>query len=104
MGDNPLPEDSLLVYLENSDYFMGTVKSVRFKRILKNGQKEVAVGPDQKLKDVESVTSALAFDYDTISERYGICLDNYEGMMNPSAISPMDIILEEENIQTQIKF
>lgn len=96
MGDSALPEDSLLVYLSNSDYYMGSVKSVRFKRILKNGQKEVTTGADGKLKEVESVTSALAFDYEIICERYGINLDNYEEMIKPSAISENDIIPDKD--------
>jgi hypothetical protein len=74
MDVTPLPEDSLLQYLKSSDYYFGIMKSVRFKRIVK-GVTEREYTSDGKYKDVESVLTAMAFEYDLIVERYGVQLE-----------------------------
>ena len=74
MDNNPLPEDSLMQYLKNSDYYLGLKKSVRFKRIVK-GVTEREYTNDGKYKDVESVLTAMVFQYELIEERYGVQLE-----------------------------
>lgn len=74
MDNNPLPEDSLMQYLKNSDYYLGMMKSVRFKRIIK-GVPEREYLADGKYRDVESVLTAMVFQYELIEERYGVQLE-----------------------------
>lgn len=74
-GDSALPEDSLKIYLENSDYFLGYVRSVRFKQII-HGIKQVVVTGDGHTRDKEQVLQAMCFNYDKIVERYGIELED----------------------------
>lgn len=74
-GDSALPEDSLKIYLENSDYFLGYARSVRFKQII-HGIKQVVVTGDGHTRDKEQVLQAMCFNYDKIVERYGIELED----------------------------
>ena len=74
-GDSALPEDSLKIYLENSDYFLGYVRSVRFKQII-HGIKQVVVTGDGHTRDKEQVLQAMCFNYEKIVERYGIELED----------------------------
>ena len=74
-GDSALPEDSLKIYLENADYFLGSVRSVRFKQII-HGIKQVVV-TDGHTRDKEQVLQAMCFNYDAIVERYGIDLEDF---------------------------
>lgn len=77
VGDSVLPEGSLLYYLENSKEYMGVLPSVRFKNI-QHGQEVMRVEDTatggQTVKE-SSVDRALCFDYDKISEVYGINLE-----------------------------
>ena len=77
-GESALPEDSLKIYLENSDYYLGTARSVRFKQIIK-GIKQVTVTNDGRTRDKEQVLHAMVFRYDRIAERYGIDLEDQLG-------------------------
>lgn len=74
-GESALPEDSLKIYLENSDAFIGYIRSVRFKQIIK-GIKQVVV-KDGHTRDKEQVLQAMCFNYNTIAERFGIDLEDY---------------------------
>lgn len=74
-GEAALPEDSLKIYLENSDAFIGYVRSVRFKQIIK-GIKQVVIDNGHS-RDKEQVLQAMCFNYEFITERYGIELEDY---------------------------
>jgi hypothetical protein len=50
------------------------MKSVRFKRIIK-GVPEREYLADGKYRDVESVLTAMVFQYELIEERYGVQLE-----------------------------
>lgn len=74
-GESALPEDSLKIYLENSDAFLGYMRSVRFKQII-HGVKQVVV-KDGHTRDKEQVLQAMCFNYEIIAERYGIDLEDF---------------------------
>ena len=68
-GDKIIPEDALREYMKNADYYLGKLKSVRFKSIVK--------GIEER-KDTTAITrvlQALAFDYDLLKERFSLNLD-----------------------------
>jgi DNA primase catalytic core len=74
VGNTSLPEDSLRVYLENADYYLGKKKGVRFKTIIKGVTIFTPTLPGTTPHAETRVLQAMAFDYDVISERYGINL------------------------------
>ena len=71
-GDRkPLPKSSLRYYLENSAEYVGTVPSMKFK-LIDNAMGYTPTDPNQtKVR----VTTAMAFDYDAVVERFGVNLD-----------------------------
>ncbi|MBU3853611.1 MAG: DNA primase [Candidatus Paraprevotella stercoravium] len=81
VGDSVLPEGSLLYYLENSKEYMGVLPSVRFKNIQKGLEVthvEATATGAQAIKE-SSVDRALCFDYEKVSEVYGINLEIIRG-------------------------
>ena len=73
-----LPDDALKEYLKNSDYYLGKVKSVRFKSIIKGFEENDPNSAPGTVRKVTRVLQAMAFDYEVIAERYGISLDTNE--------------------------
>ncbi|MBR4069969.1 MAG: hypothetical protein IKK16_02050, partial [Bacteroidaceae bacterium] len=76
--ETPLPQDSLQVYLENANYYLGKKHSVRFKSIIK-GVTQVVPDGYGKYKDKESVMTAMCFDYEVIRDMYDISLEAEPG-------------------------
>ena len=70
-----IPADTLKYYLENSAEYVGRAKSVRF-RLIENQQGYTPLNPDA---GQSKVTTAMVFDYDALTENYGIDLDIDQG-------------------------
>ncbi len=70
-GQKALPKDSLKYYLENSPEYMGTVLSMKFKLI----DNALGYTPSDDAAVKTRTTTAMVFDYDAITENYGISLD-----------------------------
>ncbi|MBR4552393.1 MAG: DNA primase [Bacteroidaceae bacterium] len=68
-GDKIIPEDALREYMKNADYYLGKVKSVRFKSIVKG------IVEMRGSVSVSRVLQALAFDYNLLKERFSLNLD-----------------------------
>ena len=84
--ETPLPQDSLQVYLENANYYLGKKHAVRFKSIIK-GIKQTVPDGFGKYRDKESVMTAMCFDYEMIQELYDISLEDEPG----DPISPTSV-------------
>ncbi|MCR5352390.1 MAG: DNA primase [Bacteroidales bacterium] len=67
----PLPKSSLRYYLENSSEYIGTVPSMKFKLI----DNAMGYTPSDPSQTKTRVTTAMAFDYDAIVDRFGVNLD-----------------------------
>ena len=65
-GSKSIPVESLRFYLEKSEEFLGTAKSVRFRMV------DTPQGYIGATSSKEKVTTAMIFDYDAIIEKYGI--------------------------------
>ena len=84
--ETPLPQDSLQVYLENANYYLGKKHAVRFKSIIK-GIKQTVPDGFGKYRDKESVMTAMCFDYEMIQELYDISLEDEPGEpISPTAL------------------
>lgn len=68
-GSKSIPVESLRFYLEKSEEFLGTAKSVRFRMV------DTPQGYIGATSSKEKVTTAMIFDYDAIIEKYGINID-----------------------------
>ena len=68
-GSKSIPAESLKFYLEKSDEFLGTAKSVRFKMV------DTPQGYIGATSSKTKVTTAMIFDYDAIIDKYGIDID-----------------------------
>lgn len=68
-GSKSIPAESLKFYLEKSDEFLGTAKSVRFRMV------DTPQGYIGATSRKEKVTTAMIFDYDAIIDKYGIDID-----------------------------
>lgn len=77
-GQNPLPSDSLRIYLQNAENYFGVVHSVSFNSYV-NGVQEFRAGGAGNPKPVRKILSALAFDYDALSMAYDINLERVIG-------------------------
>lgn len=75
-GSKSIPAESLKFYLEKSDEFCGTAKSVRFKMV------DTPQGYIGATSMKTKVTTAMIFDYDAIVERYGIDIDIVSGAVD----------------------
>lgn len=76
MNLKSLPEDALRAYLKNSEYYLGSKKSVRFKSIIRGIEEHrgnAAPGVDTC---VTRIQRAMVFDYDYLQERYDLSLHN----------------------------
>ena len=81
VNESLIPPNSLLYYLENSDAYFGSKKSVRFKNIINGVEqtKEVDLGNGhKKYNKVSVVDQALVFDYDLLAETFALCIDELE--------------------------
>lgn len=81
MDENLLPSESLLHYLETSPEYLGKTKGAqRFKRIGNDGRPimEYETTPEGKVLShtVYDKDRPLCFDYEQISQKYGIILDS----------------------------
>ena len=68
-GSKSIPTESLKFYLEKSNEFLGTAKSVRFRMV------DTPQGYIGATSSKVKVTTAMIFDYDAIVEKYGIDID-----------------------------
>lgn len=68
-GNKSIPAESLKFYLEKSDEFLGTAKSIRFRMV------DTPQGYIGATSSKSKVTTAMIFDYDAIIEKYGIDID-----------------------------
>lgn len=68
-GSKSIPAESLKFYLEKSNEFLGTAKSVRFRMV------DTPQGYIGATSSKVKVTTAMIFDYDAIVEKYGIDID-----------------------------
>lgn len=100
-GSKSIPSESLKFYLEKSDEFLGTAKSVRFKMV------DTPQGYIGATSSKTKVTSAMIFDYDAIIEKYGIDIDivtdnnsqdeEKEDQKTPSTPPPPSISFPEDD-------
>ena len=65
-----IPKETLKYYLEHSQEFLGTCRSMRFK-VIENAQ---GYTPDDD-RARSKVTTAMIFDYNAILENYNIDID-----------------------------
>ena len=95
-GDRkPLPKSSLRYYLENSAEYVGTVPSMKFKLI----DNALGYTPSDPSQAKVRVTTAMAFDYDAIVDRYGINLDvsvGYHEQEDPDPVRPDTVDVPED--------
>lgn len=70
-----IPSETLRYYLEHSAEFMGTNPTVKFK-VIENQQ---GWTPQDDASAKSKVTTAMVFDYNAVSENYGISLDIISG-------------------------
>lgn len=71
-GDKVIPDDALREYLKHTDYFLGYAKAVRFRAF--------AGGYEQKSDSgapVYRITRAMAIDYESVCEKYGVSLESF---------------------------
>ena len=73
-GSKSIPAESLKFYLEKSEEFRGTAKSVRFKMV------DTPQGYIGATSQKSKVTTAMIFDYDAIVDKYGIDIDIVSGV------------------------
>lgn len=78
VGEPTLPAESLRHYLENSKEYLGMKSAVRFKVLSNAIEARVSTTKSDgtpTVKDTSQVDWALAFDYNMLSENYGINLE-----------------------------
>lgn len=71
-GDKIIPDDALREYIKHTDYFLGYVRSVRFRAF--QGGYEVK---SDSGAPVYRITRAMALDYDLVCEKYGVSLEGF---------------------------
>lgn len=76
-GQNPLPSDSLKIYLQNAENYLGVVHSVSFTSYV-NGYPEMKVEGNRSVP-VRKILNAMAFDYDALVDAYDINLERTSG-------------------------
>lgn len=94
-GDNIIPDDALREYLKNSDQYLGQLRSVRFK-VFKNGYAETKQNDMGTMSPTSAPYRALAFDYESLAERYGISLE--------SSTQPLDAAEEDGERTAKLPF
>lgn len=77
-----IPKDSLKYYLENSPEYVGTARSFKFKLI----DNQLGYTPMDNAATKTRTTTAMIFDYDAISDNYGISLDSGTGFVDTEAL------------------
>lgn len=77
-GRPALPDDSLLVYLQNAPYYIGTGYRKRF-RMMVRGLAVTYADAHGVLREKTQMLRTMAFDYDEISARYGLDLGGEMG-------------------------
>ena len=93
-GQNPLPSDSLKIYLQNAENYLGVVHSVSFASFVNGSQEMKAEGA--KIVPVRKVLNAMAFDYDALADAYDINLERYGGYEDPQEGEPEEAVPAKE--------
>lgn len=98
-GDVPLSAGSLRNYLEISKEYLGNKTAIRFKNLA--NPKDVVMtttgpGGTPQVESTQRVDWALAFDYWTLAEKYGINLE--VEVDDPDAPAPEDIDTEDNDL------
>lgn len=79
LGETCLPRTSLKYYLENSKEYLGTKKSVRFKKIVRGEVQTHAVTNASGTSYVPEaeISNAMCFDYEAIKNNFSIDINSY---------------------------
>ncbi len=72
-GRPALPDDSLVIYLQNAPYYIGTGYRKRFRQIVR-GLAVTYTDSAGIVRDKTQMLRTMAFDYDYITARYGLDL------------------------------
>lgn len=75
-GDNSIPTDALREYLKNSEGFLDYIKGMRFLCYDQSGNPVQVRDSQGSWQKKSSVTRAMAFDFEVLSERYGVELES----------------------------
>lgn len=100
LQENALPEDSMRVYLENADYYLGGGVLQRFKQIIK-GITASYIDKLGQRRDTEKVMRAICFDYDILSSRYGV---NFNEDDREEDEQLEDAEIQQEPLEQEIPF
>lgn len=82
-----IPKDSLKYYLEHSPEYVGTIMSMKFKLI----DNQLGYTPSDADQVKTRTTTAMVFDYDAVTDNYGISLEVIQGYHENDSPAPATV-------------